>query len=115
MTRREAQQFVFTFETGQDTSNIQDLSKGAFGTLIVPAALNGLTVNFLTDMPVSGDLPSNTGFTDIAILSAAKALSTGSNELTAAEIAEVGPAQRVKLKLSAAPGAQTRIVLLWKS
>lgn len=115
MKERGWQRIVFTFAAGSDTSDAQNLALGCFGALIVPIALNTLTVQLLTVVDVGPDLPVNTNLDGANMLATAKTLATGYNPFTADEIARIGCAGPVKLKLSAAPGSTTRVVLWWKS
>jgi hypothetical protein len=113
---RNYRELVFTFAAGADTSTERrNLADGAFGTLIVPSSLNGNTLQVLADIGISADLPSNTGLTNAPLLSTAKALVTGGNGFTAAELTQVGAAGHVRLRLGTAAVAETRVVLLWKS
>lgn len=116
---RTWQQFVFTFEAGSTTSDMHFLGGGAFGTLIVPAALNGSTLNFVTDFTTEsekykGGIADTSGFDGVDLLSADITLTTGANPLTPAQAAEVGAAGPVKLQLGAGPVAEQQVVLWWK-
>lgn len=96
------------------------ISGGAFGTLLVPAELDGLTLDVLTDYTDETMLPRSvltpSAFDGISLLSEPKTLATGANAFTADEIREIGAAGFVRFELSAAPSASdvVQAVLLWK-
>ena len=115
MNARVWKRIVFTFAAGADTSDAQNLAEGAFGAVIVPAALNTLTLQLLTVVDIGNDLPANTGLDGANMLATAKTLATGYNPFTAEELARIGCAGPVRLKLSTSVGSVTRVVLWWKS
>ena len=115
MAVRHHKRIVFTFVSGADTSDAQNLNEGAFGAVIVPAALDTKTLQLLTVVDIGNDLPANTGLDGANMLATAKTLATGYNPFTAEELARIGCAGPVKLKLSSTVGAITRVVLWWKS
>ena len=119
MSQRFAQGLPVVWAANSDTSGVVMLAGGAFGTLLVPAELDGLTLQVETYIPDNGyykGLASPTAFSGISLLSAAKTLATGANAFTADEIREIGAAGPVRFVLSAAPSASVAVtaMLLWK-
>ena len=111
MTEREVTEFCFMFADGGTVStNILRAGPGAFGSIIVPTGSNliGKTVQFVAHSP-SGL------YADTDMLSTPKTLAAGSNPLSAAEIAEVGAINHLKLKVNSAVSGAVQCVLLWKS
>lgn len=114
MSERYSNVIPITWQNGDTVSPVANLSRGAFGTFIIPSgsAAAGKTIQFVaTKNPQerSAEIP------DTDLLSAAKSLSAGANALTSDEIREAGAAQYVKFKLNSAVNANTTIYLLWKN
>lgn len=110
-------QLVFNFASGaQVSTNSQDLSGGAFGTLLCPSAVNTKTVQFRAQVAAGTIITAATAaaLNDTDLLTTAKTLATGKNALTADEIREVGAAGSVKLYLNSTVASDCQIILLWK-
>ena len=114
---RQWQQHIFTFAAAADTSDRRSLVSGAFGTLFVPSdsELIGMGLNIVTDIGACEGLDDAADFNAIALLGTDKVLVAGANAFTADEIAEVGAAAHVRLKLDEATVARAQIILWWKS
>lgn len=114
---RAHKSIVFDFAANATLSESQSLKSGAFGTLLVPAALAGKTLNFVTDVltgPGSKGMTTPADFDGVELLATPITLVEGANPLNADQIAAVGAAGYVKLKLNSSIGTASQIVLLWK-
>lgn len=109
MGARFSQELKFDFADGATVSNVKFAGGGGFaGVLIVPAGLNGKTVQFVATSP-------DGLYADADLLASAKTLATGPNVLSAAEMALVAAVANLKLKLNSAVSGAQSCVLLWKS
>jgi hypothetical protein len=108
---RVGREIKFTFLSGATTSESVDLQQGCFGTLIVPSgsALIGKTLQFVAVPGVVGK------FAETDMLSTPITLAAGANALTADQIRECGAVSGCRLKINSSVGAESSLVLLWKS
>lgn len=114
MSERYSNVIPITWNNGDTVSDIANLTRGAFGTFIVPtgSAAVAKTLQF-----VATKNPQSRGqdFPDTDLLTTPKTLVAGANALNSDEISEVGAAQYVRFKLDTAVNADTVIYLLWKN
>jgi len=105
-------ELVFTFLDGATLSDAKLACMGAFGTVIVPSGsdLIGKELQFVAHSPKAT-------YADTDLLSSGNVITlvAGSNPLNAAQIAEVGGVNFLKLKVNSAVDADSECVLLWKS
>jgi hypothetical protein len=112
---------ILQWRTGETHSNVLLIGGGAFGTLLVPAALDGASLQVHTELEsniggldLTAELSNPADFTDVALLSSAKVLATGANAFSSDELTQVGAAGPVRFVLGAAPAQDVQAVLLWK-
>jgi hypothetical protein len=117
---RKHQQIVFTFAAAATLSNSNNLSGGAFGTLIVPAALAGKSLQFVNDLTSHAEYAAGIDAGNVAGLNGKDLLTTpitlvsGANPLTSEMLTQVGASGPVRLKLDVAHEDGQQILLWWK-
>jgi len=117
MSQRLAQGLVVNFPDNSTDSDPVNLTGGVQGSIVVPAALNGKTIQIKLDIPDSGYYRNTAAqaFHGVTLLASAKTLSTGNNVFTATELAAIAGAGPVRFVLnSAVSGSATKALLLWK-
>ena len=112
MDSRKGLEVGFTFLSGATVTDTTDLSAGCFGTVLIPtgSALIGKTLQFVA---VSRNTPVKFAETDL--LTTPITLAAGANALSADQIREVGAVSQCRLKINSSVGADSPLVLLWKS
>ena len=111
---RDINPIVIKIAEGQTTSSdIYNLTRGCFGTIIVPVGsdADGKTLQLVATKNPQG---RSAEIPDTDLLSTAKTINEGANAFTQDELTEVGAAQYVKFKLGSAASADVTLFLLWK-